>query len=179
MCNRLRVCDRHSLVSDLCRSALVIGVDVYVFVGQVVGPHGRFGLAGVEVDVHPHFARGHIDLGAITPGAASLADAHAVDVDINMRRVEWCDTRRNRAQRAEDAAPVRVVAADRAFEQVRCGDGTPAGERRVFTGCPVDADADVVAGAFTVAYDLAGEGCACLTDEIVELVRVRLHAGSA
>ena len=38
-------------------SAFVVGVDVHVVVGQVVGPDGRLGTACMQVDVDVHLAR--------------------------------------------------------------------------------------------------------------------------
>ena len=138
-------------------SAFVIGIDMHIFVGQVVGPYGRLGIASVQVDVDMHLPRRHVHLGPVAAGLAAVADAHAVDVHGHPVRVVRRHGFGNRAQGADDAAPVRIVARDRALEQVRCGHGAPAGQCGVLAGRAGDGDPHVMAGALAVADDLAGE----------------------
>ena len=79
-------------------SAFVVGVDVDVFVGQIVGPYGGLGVrSGVEVDVNVDFARGHVDFATGPSGTTVLADAHAVDVDGHLLGIIRCNFRGNGA----------------------------------------------------------------------------------
>lgn len=62
-------------------SAFVIRVDMYIFVGKVVGPHASFALPGVQVDVYVDLAQRHVHLAPVPVRTAIGADSHAIDGD--------------------------------------------------------------------------------------------------
>ena len=132
-----------------------------VVVGEVVGPDRDGLVPGVQVDEDVHLARGEVDEGAVLAHAARAAHLHAVDRDVELVRVEGSP---GRAHGGEHAAPVGVVAEDRALEQVVAGDrpgdleGVGLGRRGPHL------DGDVVVGALGVGDELAGQARADLGD---------------
>ena len=123
----------------------------------IVGPDGRFRFSGVQVDVDVHLAWGHVHFGAVASGSAVFADAYAVDVHRDLFGIVWCDVGRHGAEGADDAAPVRIVAGDGAFEQIGRCDRATACQSGFFGGRAGNFDTDVMACAFAVADDLASE----------------------
>src|SRR5262249_19125830 len=87
--------------------------------GEGVGPGcGRL-VPRVQVDKHVDLPAGQVDLVRVVTGRAALANPHAVHRDVDLVRIERGGGGTNRG---EDPAPVRVVAEERALDQVVAGD---------------------------------------------------------
>ncbi len=115
------------------RSCRVRRVLVDVGQGQVVGPDGRGGRAGVQVDRDVR-RRGRTGrpLERSSPAPPARQTQHAVDRDVELVGLE---RGAGGADGGQDPAPVGVVAEERALEQVVAGD-RPADLDRVGLGRP-------------------------------------------
>src|SRR6516165_7446600 len=101
-------------------SSGVGGVLVDVGGGEVGGQDDHRLRAGGQVHGDRDVLRGQVHLGAFVAGGAVTADPHAVDGDVQPVRLEG---RVGGPGRGQDPAPVRVLAADVALDQVPPGYG--------------------------------------------------------
>src|ERR1035437_9848306 len=109
--------------------------------GEVVGPDRRLLGAGVEVDGDVYLARAQVDQRPVRADRAARADHHAVERHVELLGLEGG---LRRTDRRDHATPVRVVAGDRALEQVRARDGSGDLERVVLGRSTLYVDGNLV-----------------------------------
>ncbi len=133
-------------------------------------------VAGMQLDADLHDAPGQVDQLARLARRTAPADLDAVDPHVELVRVEG---RLRRADRREDASPVRVVAEQRALEQVVAGDRPADVDRVVLARGAADLDGHLLGGPLGIGDQLPREIGAHFGDNRGELGRARLHAGCA
>src|SRR4051794_38158724 len=108
----------------------------------------------MQIHVYQNLPVGQVDLGPVVAGGTAPAHGDTVDAHVDPVGVE---RGRGGTDRAEDPAPVRVVAEERALDQVVAADGAADLDRLVL-GVRVDhLDGDVLGGALGVGEQLPGE----------------------
>jgi len=108
----------------------------------------------VQIHVYQNFPVAQVDLGAVVTGGTAPAHGHPVDADVQLVGVVRGG---GGTDGAEDPAPVRVVAEERALDQVVAGDGAADLDRLVLGVGAGHLDRDVLGGALGVGEQLPGQ----------------------
>src|SRR4030095_11047496 len=133
----------------------VVGIDGDVLVRKVARPHSGRRLAATEIHADADFVLLHDALAvlfAIAGGAAAAVDhQHVVEPDRTARGLRV--RRGGIADRAHDAAQVRVRCEERRFDQRRMRDAKRDAPAFLDIASPLDPDRDELGRALAVAHD--------------------------
>src|SRR3954469_4625123 len=108
----------------------------------------------MQIHVYQNLPVGQVDLGPVVAGGTAPAHGDTVDAHVDPVGVEPGG---GGTDGAEDPAPVRVVAEERALDQVVAGDGAADLDRLVLGVGAGHLDRDVLGGALGVGEQLPGQ----------------------
>ncbi len=138
--------------------------------GQVGRVDRCVSLPGGKIDGDHNFTSRHVDKFPWLADPAVPADPHTVD---GHREPLGLEHRAGRADRGEDPPPVRVLAVQRALDQLVAGDRPGDFQRIGLRRGALRLHRDVLRRPFGVRDELAGELCADLFDGARELGGIR------